>query len=402
MENNYQLLAKIALKNLLSRKDKNIFGNPAYFEACLGNEGVPAGSETLRSLTLSIRFRIPHEITKRDAIFPNDFEFIVKNFSDHAFLGYEKAKWVVETWLEVLNKKIVGETSSQLQSYALTDKSDNTSDKTESNPNTVETRKDAIVDKDLGKKEEFFNRNNFHERSDDNGNHNPMTVSSCFNDALADDSQGIDIAVGFGIDGEVVVLGNNVHFEKDEEKYGIKIVTEQVGRKTVSVTSSVAATSSVPEKPKASETTSIPSSTPTPTSTPAAAPVEHPVSEHDPIEDEALNLLKNSKRDPETVNRVIQMLRPFADKGSAFACRVIGQIYFEGFGVQKTEQSMRAAKDWLKIAAEQNESKACYYLGQIYRDGVCGERPDIMKAIQYFQIAASNGNKKAAEALAKL
>ena len=158
MENNYQLLAKIALKNLLSRKDKNIFGNPAYFEACLGNEGVPAGSETLRSLTLSIRFRIPHEITKRDAIFPNDFEFIVKNFSDHAFLGYEKAKWVVETWLEVLNKKIVGETSSQLQSYALTDKSDNTSDKTESNPNTVETRKDAIVDKDLGKKEEFFNK----------------------------------------------------------------------------------------------------------------------------------------------------------------------------------------------------------------------------------------------------
>ena len=83
--------------------------------------------------------------------------------------------------------------------------------------------------------------------------------------------------------------------------------------------------------------------------------------------------------------------RPLAEQGDARAQAMLGNMYFEGWGVP--EDDAEAVK-WYRKAAEQGHVLAEFKLGVMYRQGV-GVAQDFAKAAKWFRTAAEEGHATA-------
>ena len=84
----------------------------------------------------------------------------------------------------------------------------------------------------------------------------------------------------------------------------------------------------------------------------------------------------------------IEQLRPWVEKGKAWAQFMLGQRYEHGLGV---DQSYQQAAELYDLAASQGNVNAQYNLGVMYRDGQ-GVDQNYERAAEYFEAAARQGD----------
>jgi len=93
---------------------------------------------------------------------------------------------------------------------------------------------------------------------------------------------------------------------------------------------------------------------------------------------------KHSRSKEETIER----LRPWVEKGKAWAQNMLGQRYANGLGV---EQSYQQAKELWELSASQGDADAQYNLGSIYDRGL-GVDLSYERAAEYYEAAAKQGH----------
>ena len=84
-------------------------------------------------------------------------------------------------------------------------------------------------------------------------------------------------------------------------------------------------------------------------------------------------------------------LKHDANAGDVEAQLTLGVMFYEGQGVS---QDYAEARQWLEMAAGQNNAQAQFCLGEIYDEGK-GVGKDGGKAVTYYQNAAFNGSAEA-------
>jgi len=92
---------------------------------------------------------------------------------------------------------------------------------------------------------------------------------------------------------------------------------------------------------------------------------------------------KYARSEKETV----EQLRPWVEKGRAWAQFSLGIMYYEGVGV---EQSYQQARELFELSASQGHATAQYNLGIIYREGQ-GVDQSYESAAKYYETAATQG-----------
>ena len=90
---------------------------------------------------------------------------------------------------------------------------------------------------------------------------------------------------------------------------------------------------------------------------------------------------------PRTDKDTIEQLRPWVEKGKAWAQSVLGEMYQDGSGV---EQSYQRAKELFEMSASQGVADAQYNLGDMHRKGH-GVDQSYERAAEYFEAAARQG-----------
>ena len=90
---------------------------------------------------------------------------------------------------------------------------------------------------------------------------------------------------------------------------------------------------------------------------------------------------------PESDEEEIEKLRPWVEKGKAWAQSMLGQRYDNGVGV---EQSYQQAKELFELSASQGNISAQYNLGLIYHKGQGVDQSD-ERAAEYYKAAATQG-----------
>ena len=92
-------------------------------------------------------------------------------------------------------------------------------------------------------------------------------------------------------------------------------------------------------------------------------------------------------RYPGSEKELIEQLRPWVEKGKAWAQFMLGNKYDNGIGV---EQSNQQARELYELAASQGYAHAQYNLGVMYRDGQ-GVDQNYERAAEYFEAATRQG-----------
>jgi hypothetical protein len=86
--------------------------------------------------------------------------------------------------------------------------------------------------------------------------------------------------------------------------------------------------------------------------------------------------------------KAAKLLRPVAEQGDARAQYILGNLYFDGWGVSKDEQ---AAAHWYQLSAEQGDVDAQYRLGELCYKGQ-GVLQDYKKAAKWYRLSAEHGD----------
>jgi len=94
---------------------------------------------------------------------------------------------------------------------------------------------------------------------------------------------------------------------------------------------------------------------------------------------------------PNSKEEIIERLRPWVEKGKAWAQTGLGQNYEHGDGV---EQSYQQAKELYELAASQGHANAQYNLGNLYTIGQ-GVDQSKKRAAEYYEAAAKQGKASA-------
>jgi len=94
---------------------------------------------------------------------------------------------------------------------------------------------------------------------------------------------------------------------------------------------------------------------------------------------------------PESDEEIIEQLRPWVEKGKAWAQNMLGQRYDTGVGV---DQSYQQAKELYELAASQGNASAQYNLAIMYEDGQ-GVEQSYERAAEYYEAAARQGEADA-------
>jgi hypothetical protein len=94
---------------------------------------------------------------------------------------------------------------------------------------------------------------------------------------------------------------------------------------------------------------------------------------------------------PNAGEESVEQLRPWVEKGKAWAQSMLGQRYKNGDDV---EQSYQQAKELFEMSASQGNAFAQYTLGNMYRDGQ-GVDQSYERAVEYYEPAAMQGNARA-------
>jgi hypothetical protein len=84
----------------------------------------------------------------------------------------------------------------------------------------------------------------------------------------------------------------------------------------------------------------------------------------------------------------LQLMKPLAEQGYAWAQRFLGVMYFNGFGVPK---DYHEAVRLFRLAAAQGETTAQNNLGWMYQYGL-GVRQDYDEAVRLYRLAVAQGN----------
>jgi len=101
---------------------------------------------------------------------------------------------------------------------------------------------------------------------------------------------------------------------------------------------------------------------------------------------------------PKSEEEMVKNLRPWVEKGKAWAQCFLGEQYRDGKGV---EQSYQHAKELYDLAASQGDASAQYSLGCMYRQGQ-GVDQNYERAAEYYEAAAKQGDAKAQSSLGLL
>ena len=94
---------------------------------------------------------------------------------------------------------------------------------------------------------------------------------------------------------------------------------------------------------------------------------------------------------PASDKEKIEQLRPWVEKGKAWAQNMLAQMYKDGAGV---EQSDQRAKELYELAANQGKASAQNILAEMYREGR-GVDQSYERAAEYYEAAARQGNASA-------
>ena len=100
-------------------------------------------------------------------------------------------------------------------------------------------------------------------------------------------------------------------------------------------------------------------------------------------------------KDPSSNEEHIERLRPWVEKGKAWAQSVLGDKYHDGVGV---DQSYQQAKELYELAADRGDTDAQYNLGQMYYKGL-GVDQSYERAAEYYEAAARQGSADAQSSL---
>ena len=92
-------------------------------------------------------------------------------------------------------------------------------------------------------------------------------------------------------------------------------------------------------------------------------------------------------KDPDSHEKRIERIRPWVEKGKAWAQCVLGERYRDGEGV---DQSYQRARDLFELSASQGHPDAQYNLGCMYEDGQ-GVDQNYERAVEYYEAAARQG-----------
>jgi len=98
---------------------------------------------------------------------------------------------------------------------------------------------------------------------------------------------------------------------------------------------------------------------------------------------------------PDSVEKAIEQLLPWVEKGKAWAQSSLGQKYRGGEGV---DQSWQRAKELFELAASQGETSSQYNLGIMYANGL-GVNQSYERAKEYYEAAARQGHAHARSSL---
>ena len=90
---------------------------------------------------------------------------------------------------------------------------------------------------------------------------------------------------------------------------------------------------------------------------------------------------------PTSGEEMVEYLRPWVEKGKAWAQCMLGDKYYYGVGV---DQSCQRAIELWELAASQGNPEAQYHLGIIYKDGE-GVDQSYERAKEYYEAAARQG-----------
>ena len=94
---------------------------------------------------------------------------------------------------------------------------------------------------------------------------------------------------------------------------------------------------------------------------------------------------------PTSKEETIEWLRPWVEKGKAWAQDMLGDMYRDGVGV---EQSYQRARELYELAASQGFAEVQYSLGLMYREGH-GVDQSHERAVEYYKAAAGQGSADA-------
>ena len=90
------------------------------------------------------------------------------------------------------------------------------------------------------------------------------------------------------------------------------------------------------------------------------------------------------------------VMQPLAESGDIEAQYNIGWMYHNGYGLRVDD---RKALEWWTLASEQGHSEASFSIGMLYSLGEGKIRKDLDKAIDFYLIAAENGQEDAIKLL---
>ena len=89
----------------------------------------------------------------------------------------------------------------------------------------------------------------------------------------------------------------------------------------------------------------------------------------------------------------LRLCRPLAEQGDIDAQTAVGNLYYEGWGV---EQNYTSAANWFRKAAEQGDATGQFSLGWAYEQGD-GVLQDYVLAHMWYNLAAAQGAGVAAK-----
>jgi len=94
---------------------------------------------------------------------------------------------------------------------------------------------------------------------------------------------------------------------------------------------------------------------------------------------------------PTSKEQIVERLRPWVEKGKAWAQHMLGNKYEHGDGV---DQSWQRTRELYDLAASQGHATAQFNLGNIYREGQ-GVDQSYERAAEYYEAAARQGGADA-------
>lgn len=364
--NTQRNIALNALMLLVRKNDPTLFDNPAIFEKNLVSNGCIADSEEVQTLKQSLSCRLPWKVRKSgNTIEISAANLISSEFTEKADVPLDLAIWATRAWISALGIKLI--TAEQDKEVAVA-----TQDIVKNSPvaeeKTNSTPRPEAFSNPGGRLGIVFGE-------DSNGM--VKVFNAWYNDASKSETSGM-AAIPVKLKSEPVILFKSAIKKSEKPKDEVEAEKKKMDTETDDAVSTKASCL-IQEQPAVDNTSDNLNSSDT----------EYDIN---PIEKKAMSIIQNGEQ---YAYEVIKMLAPIAKAGSAFSCRLIGELYYRGHGVK---QDFNAAKAWLDIAANKGDAESQYLVGNIYQFGM-GVKQDITVAMQYFKKAAEQGHKKALESI---